>query len=91
MRDGTVGQIRLMNAQKSYKLGRRNEFYKIRSTYGGTIPWVGSHAIDWLYWFSGEKFESVLPLIPPDTTGVMENLKYQPCAISRCQTRYLVP
>jgi predicted dehydrogenase len=59
VRDGTVGQIRLMNAQKSYKLGRRNEFYKIRSTYGGTIPWVGSHAIDWLYWFSGEKFESV--------------------------------
>ncbi|NLO82710.1 MAG: Gfo/Idh/MocA family oxidoreductase [Clostridiales bacterium] len=59
VKSGAVGQIRLMNAQKSYKLGRRSEFFKSRSTYGGTIPWVGSHAIDWLYWFSGEKFESV--------------------------------
>ncbi len=59
VKDGVVGEIRLMNAQKSYKLGQRSEFYKWRSTYGGTIPWVGSHAIDWLYWFSGEKFKSV--------------------------------
>ncbi|MFO7154433.1 MAG: Gfo/Idh/MocA family oxidoreductase [Caldicoprobacter oshimai] len=59
VKDGVVGEIRLMNAQKSYKLGQRSDFYKSRSTYGGTIPWVGSHAIDWLYWFSGQKFESV--------------------------------
>ena len=59
VKEGVVGQIRLMNAQKSYKLGRRSGFYKSRSTYGGTIPWVGSHAIDWLYWFSGEKFVSL--------------------------------
>jgi len=59
VKDGAVGKIRLMNAQKSYKLGHRSEFYKSRSTYGGTIPWVGSHAIDWLYWFSGEEFRSV--------------------------------
>ncbi|HBM81443.1 MAG TPA: gfo/Idh/MocA family oxidoreductase [Clostridiaceae bacterium] len=57
--DGAVGSVRLLNAQKSYKLGLRNEGYKKRSTYGGTIPWVGSHAIDWVRWFSGEKFESV--------------------------------
>ncbi|MBM7582242.1 putative dehydrogenase [Caldicoprobacter guelmensis] len=59
VKEGVVGEIRLMNAQKSYKLGQRSEFYKSRSTYGGTIPWVGSHAIDWLYWFGGQKFESV--------------------------------
>jgi len=59
VKDGMVGEIRLMNAQKSYKLGQRSEFYKRRSTYGGTIPWVGSHAIDWLYWFSGKEFKSV--------------------------------
>lgn len=59
VKEGAVGEIRLMSAQKSYKLGQRSDFYKSRSTYGGTIPWVGSHAIDWLYWFSGQKFESV--------------------------------
>ncbi len=59
VKDGKIGRVRLMNAQKSYKLGNRPEYYKKRSTYGGTIPWVGSHAIDWLYWFSGEIFKSV--------------------------------
>ena len=56
---GKIGEIRLMNAQKSYKLGNRGDHYKKRETYGGTIPWVGSHAIDWLYWFSARKFISV--------------------------------
>jgi hypothetical protein len=32
---------------------------KNRETYAGMIPWVGSHAIDWLYRFSGEKLKSV--------------------------------
>jgi predicted dehydrogenase len=59
IRDGAIGDIRLMHAQKSYRLGQRGAHFQVRETYGGTIPWVGSHAIDWLYWFSGEKFESV--------------------------------
>ncbi len=59
VQDGAVGRVRLINAQKSYRLGSRDDFFKERSTYGGTIPWVGSHAIDWLYWFSGERFKDV--------------------------------
>lgn len=59
VQDGAVGQIRLMHAQKSYRLGVRGPHYQMRSVYGGTIPWVGSHAIDWLYWYSGEQFQSV--------------------------------
>lgn len=58
--EGAVGKVRLLSAQKSYKLGSRGANYRKRDTYGGTIPWVGSHAIDWLYWFSGERFESVV-------------------------------
>jgi len=49
VKNGAIGEVRLMNAQKSYKLGVRGENYRNRKTYGGTIPWVGSHAIDWLY------------------------------------------
>lgn len=59
VQDGVIGKIRLMNAQKSYKLGSRGHHYKKRDIYGGTIPWVGSHAIDWLYWFSNEEFKTV--------------------------------
>ncbi|MGJ8454168.1 Gfo/Idh/MocA family protein [Pseudothermotoga sp. U03pept] len=56
---GEIGKIRLLNTQKSYKLGKRHSFYTKRSTYGGTIPWVGIHAIDWINWFTGTKFLTV--------------------------------
>jgi predicted dehydrogenase len=59
VRDGEIGRVRLINAQKSYKLGQRPEYYWRRETYGGTIPWVGSHAIDWIKWFSRERFRTV--------------------------------
>ena len=59
VQNGAVGTIRMLNTRKSYKLGARSAYYHHRATYGGTIPWVGSHAIDWIHWFSGERFESV--------------------------------
>jgi len=59
VREGAIGQPRLITAQKSYKFGTRPEWYKDRSLYGGTIPWVGIHAIDWIAHFSGKKYLSV--------------------------------
>ncbi|MFA7569147.1 MAG: Gfo/Idh/MocA family oxidoreductase [Defluviitoga tunisiensis] len=59
VKNGSIGEIRLLNAQKSYKLGERDDFYKTRKSYGGTIPWVGSHGVDWIRWFSNQKFLSV--------------------------------
>ncbi len=59
IKDGAIGDVRLMNAQKSYRLGQREDFYKNRESYGGTIPWVGSHAIDWMQWLSGKDFKAV--------------------------------
>jgi predicted dehydrogenase len=51
---GAIGDVRLINARKSYKLGTRDAYYHARETYGGTIPWVGSHAIDWAMWLGGD-------------------------------------
>lgn len=62
---GAVGQVRLINTRKSYKLGERAEFYRHRDTYGGTIPWVGSHAIDWIHWFAQRPFETVFAAHSP--------------------------
>ncbi|WP_428938287.1 Gfo/Idh/MocA family protein [Fontivita pretiosa] len=59
IRNGAIGDVRLLNARKSYKLGRRPSYYHDRRSYGGTIPWVGSHAIDWILWMSGEKVERI--------------------------------
>ena len=56
MKAGKIGKVMLIQARKSYKLRTRPDFYKKRATYGGTIGWVGSHAIDWIQWFSGSSF-----------------------------------
>ena len=56
---GAIGKVQMVNARKSYKLGQRRDFFKKRETYGGTIPWVGSHALDWILWFSTANFETV--------------------------------
>jgi len=60
LQEGAIGKVKLIHTQKSYKLGNRPDYYKSREAYGGTIPWVGSHALDWIYWFSGSDFGSVL-------------------------------
>ena len=56
---GRIGDVKIVNAQKSYKFGTRPAWYGERELYGGTIPWVGIHAIDWIYDFTGKKFLSV--------------------------------
>lgn len=48
-----IGKIRLLNGQKSYKLGARPDYYKQKETFGGIIPWVSIHAIDWIYDMTG--------------------------------------
>ena len=53
VKEGLVGEPLVLQAQKSYKLGTRHRMYTRRATYGGTIPWVAVHAIDWLWRFTG--------------------------------------
>lgn len=56
---GAIGEVRMLNGQKSYKAGIRGPLYHNRETYGGTIPWVGIHAVDWVLWFAGKKVKRV--------------------------------
>jgi predicted dehydrogenase len=59
VKTGLAGNICLINAQKSYKMGIRPPFYSRRETYGGLIPWVAIHSIDWIYWLTDRRFTSV--------------------------------
>ena len=56
---GAIGEATVGYAQKSYKLGTRPVFYKKRETFGGLIPWVGIHAIDWFQFVSGRRYVAV--------------------------------
>ena len=59
LKDGLVGEPLLITALKSYKLGSRHPMYTHRATYGGTIPWVAIHGIDWIHWFTGGAISEV--------------------------------
>jgi predicted dehydrogenase len=44
---GRIGEVKLLNARKSYKFsGPRTGWLARRASYGGTLPWIGIHALD---------------------------------------------
>ncbi|MBR6765321.1 MAG: Gfo/Idh/MocA family oxidoreductase [Clostridia bacterium] len=56
---GKIGEIRMINARKSYKLGVRPDFYKDKRTFGGIVPWVSIHALHWVYSLTKMQFSHV--------------------------------
>ena len=62
VRSGGIGEIMLANAQKSYRMGKREKFYSDREKYGGTIPWVAIHGIEWITRIAGLRPISVTAL-----------------------------
>jgi len=61
--DGMIGEPVLAFGQKSYRFGQsRPEFYKRRETYGGSIPWVAIHAIDFIRFCTSLEYRSVRAL-----------------------------
>lgn len=58
IREGHIGEVLLMNAQKSYKLGSRAPWFKDPALYGSTMQWIGVHMMDLMHWVSGKRFRS---------------------------------
>ena len=56
VRNGEIGEVAAMGAQKSYKLGGRPGWMKSRATFGGTIPYIGIHMIDLMRFVGGREF-----------------------------------
>lgn len=57
--EGRIGEVCLLNARKSYRFGNRPEWFGRRETYGGTIPWIGIHALDFIDAVTDSPFVSV--------------------------------
>lgn len=56
---GLIGEAVLVNARKSYKWGSRAEWMGEKEMYGGTIGWVGIHALDFINYVTGLNFKRV--------------------------------
>jgi len=57
--DGRIGTVLHAAAQKSYPFNRRDAFYRTRESYGGTIPWIGIHALDFIHFCTGQDYRRV--------------------------------
>ena len=54
IKNGDIGEVRMIHGIKSYRMGVRGEHYFNRETYGGTIPWIAIHAVDWVLRLGGK-------------------------------------
>jgi predicted dehydrogenase len=57
--NGVIGEAVVVNGRKSYKYGNRPEWFGDKQLYGGTIGWVGIHAIDFTNFITGMGFKKV--------------------------------
>jgi predicted dehydrogenase len=55
IQSGRIGEVVSLDAQKSYKLGTRPGWMKVRKSYGGIIPYIGIHLVDLMRWISGRE------------------------------------
>ncbi len=61
-RRGEIGVVVLANGRKSYKWGTRPDWFGRRDRYGGTIGWVGIHALDFIHFITGIGYRSVMAM-----------------------------
>jgi predicted dehydrogenase len=57
---GRIGEPVLAYGQKSYPFATRDDYYKLRGTYGGSIPWAAIHAIDFVSYCTGKEYGRVM-------------------------------
>lgn len=76
-----VGEIRMINCRKSYKLGTRPDFYKHKEFFGGIIPWVGIHALHWCFDITKLKFKKIYSLANNDVNNGYGDLETAAAAV----------
>jgi predicted dehydrogenase len=59
IQQGAVGAVCQISSQKSYRFEDRPEWQKSRKRLGGTIPFIGIHALDLMRWTTGLDFTHV--------------------------------
>jgi predicted dehydrogenase len=57
--EGRIGEPILAYGQKSYPFADRDDYYKQRRTYGGSIPWAAIHALDFVSYCTGKDYRRV--------------------------------
>jgi len=59
IQSGAIGTVCQATAQKSYRVEQRKDWLKKREQLGGTIPFIGIHALDMIRWVTGLDYTHV--------------------------------
>jgi predicted dehydrogenase len=59
VQSGAIGPICQATVQKSYRVEERDDWQKSRARLGGTIPYIGIHAVDLMRWITGLDYTHV--------------------------------
>ncbi len=84
VRDGAVGQVCQIASQKSYRFETRPDWQKSRQRLGGTIPFIGIHAVDLIRWISGLDFTHVAAFHGNNGTPEFKETEDQASILLRC-------
>lgn len=52
---GEIGDVKLVNGQKTYILGKREPFYYDSEKFGNTFSWVGIHSVEEVLYITNKK------------------------------------
>jgi predicted dehydrogenase len=84
VRDGAVGTVCQVTSQKSYRFETRPEWQKSRQRLGGTIPFIGIHAVDLIRWVTGLDFTHVAAFHGNNGTPEFKETEDQASLLLRC-------
>lgn len=84
VRDGAIGSVCQIGSQKSYRFESRPAWQKSRQRLGGTIPFIGIHAIDLIRWVSGLDFTHVAAFHGNNGTPEFGETEDQASILLRC-------
>ena len=84
VQQGALGPVCQMSAQKSYRFESRPKWQKSRATLGGTIPYIGIHALDLMRWIGGLDFTHVAAFHGNNGTPEFGETEDQASILLRC-------
>lgn len=84
VRSGAIGSVCQAASQKSYRFESRPEWQKSRQRLGGTIPYIGIHAVDLIRWVTGQDFTHVAAFHGNNGTPEFKETEDQASILLRC-------
>jgi predicted dehydrogenase len=84
VQSGAIGAVCLATSQKSYRFETRPDWQKSRQRLGGTIPYIGIHAVDLIRWVTGQDFTHVAAFHGNGGTPEFKETEDQASLLLRC-------